>query len=109
MNQWIQFVQDWSKKHNKSYMCSVSDPECRKEYNEKYKASKTPQETAKPKLIPKPMMASKTITTNVEPSQALFAKQVQEQWKNNPEEAKNKLLAYLTKLRNTRIRVKTKK
>jgi hypothetical protein len=35
-NQWIEFVRKWSKNHNISYACAISQPQCKQEYREKY-------------------------------------------------------------------------
>lgn len=35
-NRWIEFVRMWSRKHNISYACAVSKPECKEEYRTKY-------------------------------------------------------------------------
>jgi hypothetical protein len=32
MNQWVTFVKDYAKKHNLSYGCAISKPECKSDY-----------------------------------------------------------------------------
>lgn len=36
-NMWIEFVRDYASKHNISYSCAVSNPDCKEQYH-KYKA-----------------------------------------------------------------------
>ena len=38
MNPWVQFVREFAKRRNLSYMCSASTPECRQEYQAKKSA-----------------------------------------------------------------------
>ena len=33
MTAWIDFLRNWSKKHNKSFACAMSDPDCKKMYH----------------------------------------------------------------------------
>ena len=33
-NKWVSFVKDWAKKHNESYMCAMTKPECKSAYRE---------------------------------------------------------------------------
>lgn len=35
-NKWVEFVRDFAKRNNVSYMCAVSKPECKAEYRAKY-------------------------------------------------------------------------
>jgi hypothetical protein len=51
MSKWTDFVKQYATKNNKSYGCALSDPNCSKEYHEKYNkknlAPKTLQEVLK--------------------------------------------------------------
>ena len=39
-NSWVDFVKDYSKKHNLSYGCSVSNSDCKNKYKEYKQAIK---------------------------------------------------------------------
>lgn len=40
MSRWIEFVKKWSKDHDTTYACALSQPECSQEYRKKYGSRK---------------------------------------------------------------------
>ena len=46
MTRWTDFVRQWAKEHNLSYMCATSKPECSRDYREQYQAVKPTKKQA---------------------------------------------------------------
>ena len=58
MTRWTDFVKQWAKEHNLSYMCSTSKPECSRDYREQYQAVKPTKKQALEKTKIKPAWAN---------------------------------------------------
>ena len=47
-NRWVEFIKEYARKHNLNYMCAMTQPAAKQEYQEKYKTKSKPETKLRP-------------------------------------------------------------